>query len=1342
MLNKLRGKAKKTSDPSQEEPKKRRLTRAMSKGGGSSSGQAPPSPPSPPAPSQEPERELTWGERFVQNNRGYMAPISEKFFRDVNRDSYLKLKSLKSNQEKGFKDGLREVPTIFGELERRGWVRFNELMERGKAKANLDIVREFYANAFQGDVNRKVYVRGVLVDYSSDAINRLLRTVRVQECAYMPLSNTCSSIPIRERKEIRSFVGRPLAPWYKYYEGSAPTKIHIHHFNPIGHAWAEWVIHNLAPVANITEIQLPNALLVKMIMDHSDIDLGEILSMDIRKIGRVERPSVRLGHCNLIYALCKALGVPELVEDAEVLPVAPLALNYFRTFHYNPVPAVEREQFVEEDDPNEDHEGDDEEDVDEFLNTNANMNEGGGQEDDALMAETDGFVGEQEIPTQHHEDELARMLHELDLYRSTGATHIYYNQQGALYRDAMRYREEHPPPSDYELYPTRGEWEDYVHNDRESRDMCLKVRKDRLMGMAMRRRIQTCFATYLILGFEMLMRLIELEYQLPDSVLVVMCDSCSAMDCYIHVIERQRMDNHGFDRSMNLIQPLLMPARHAEVFHASRRIDQVKMDRVCFISRVAQMHSSSHASRKLITRDADEAIRAAHERILYIYLEVDSNTAAQRGADPSHSSCKQDSSQEFKLQIRVTNRWVVESTRLSSLTPPVHVSGAQGDREQVDSDRARYVELPRGHGSGGTRRNVEKDPAEFERRLRNSIPIESRNNDSQVWMAQEQRMLEVMWRRPVRSEQQFEMQQVVQKPIGTQFENRSEQAFGEFLKLKPPVFRGGGSPDVAHDWLLIIENILKVIPCTDDEKVLFVTYMLKGAAGYWWDGIKKKLGYNIPREWEQFRALFLGKYCSGTVKEHSEGECGQSSRSRERRCCAECGKLHSGLCMRGYPGCYKCKLVGHYTKDCPYKIIAKAFYSSECLTLIDYRQLNKVTIKNKYPLPRIDDLLDQLRGAIIFSKIDLRSGYHQTRIRTSDVSKTAFRTRYGHYEFLVMPFGLTNAPAVFMDYTNRIFQPYLDKFVVIFIDDILIYSKDPQEHAEHLRIVLNILREKQLYAKFSKCEFWLSEVKFLGHVISQGGVSVDPSKVEAVLNWERPRTVSEVRSFLGLASYYRRFILGFSEIALPLTRLTRKEVDFVWDELCENSFNLLKQKLTSAPVLVIPDPDKKCVVYCDASNKGLGCVLMQESAFALYSDHKSLRYLFDQKELNMRQRRWVEYLKDFDFKLNYHPGKANVVVDALSRKALYASEILMYQCGLYEKCRDMNLNVTYRKDGVKLKRIEVTCDLCSTTGSAQEKELDLQRKNGKPKFIPLGNFVKFVRIPFSECTQPGQIPTY
>ena len=184
---------------------------------------------------------------------------------------------------------------------------------------------------------------------------------------------------------------------------------------------------------------------------------------------------------------------------------------------------------------------------------------------------------------------------------------------------------------------------------------------------------------------------------------------------------------------------------------------------------------------------------------------------------------------------------------------------------------------------------------------------------------------------------------------------------------------------------------------------------------------------------------------------------------------------------------------------------------------IDYRQLNKATIKNKYPLPRIDDLLDQLNGASVFSKIDLRSGYHQLRVKREDIPKTAFRTRYGHYEFLVMPFGLTNAPAVFMDYMNRIFRPYLDKFVVVFIDDILIYSKDEEEHKEHLRIVLQVLKEHKLYAKLSKCDFWLREVKFLGHVVSAVGVTVDPGKIEAVLNWERPQSVTEIRSFLRLA---------------------------------------------------------------------------------------------------------------------------------------------------------------------------------------------------------------------------------
>ncbi|KAK2427684.1 putative mitochondrial protein [Trifolium repens] len=202
---------------------------------------------------------------------------------------------------------------------------------------------------------------------------------------------------------------------------------------------------------------------------------------------------------------------------------------------------------------------------------------------------------------------------------------------------------------------------------------------------------------------------------------------------------------------------------------------------------------------------------------------------------------------------------------------------------------------------------------------------------------------------------------------------------------------------------------------------------------------------------------------------------------------------------------------------------------------IDYRRLNQVTVKNKYPFPRIDDLMDQLVGAYVFSKIDLRSGYHQIRVKAEDIPKTAFRTRYGHYEYSVIPFGVTNAPGVFMEYMNRIFHSYLDKFVVVFIDDILVYSKTEEEHAEHLRIVLRTLQEKKLYAKLSKCEFWLKEVSFLGHVISSGGIAVDPSKVDAVMKWGTPESVFEIRSFLGLAGYYRRFIEGFSKLALSLT---------------------------------------------------------------------------------------------------------------------------------------------------------------------------------------------------------------
>ncbi|GKB68251.1 putative reverse transcriptase domain-containing protein [Tanacetum coccineum] len=225
---------------------------------------------------------------------------------------------------------------------------------------------------------------------------------------------------------------------------------------------------------------------------------------------------------------------------------------------------------------------------------------------------------------------------------------------------------------------------------------------------------------------------------------------------------------------------------------------------------------------------------------------------------------------------------------------------------------------------------------------------------------------------------------------------------------------------------------------------------------------------------------------------------------------------------------------------------------------IDYRELSNLTIKNRYPLPKIDDLFDQLQGLHYFFKIDLRSGYHQLRVHDDDIPKTAFRTRYGHFEFTVMPFGLTNAPSVFMDIRNRVCKPYLDKFVIMLIDDILIHSKSKEDHEVHLKLVLELLKKERLYAKFSKCEFWLQEVHFLGHVVNHNGIHVDPSKIEVVKNWKAPTTPSEIRLFFGLAGYYRRFIANFSKIAKPLTLLTQKNKKYERGVEQEEAFQNLK----------------------------------------------------------------------------------------------------------------------------------------------------------------------------------------
>ncbi|GKC06540.1 putative reverse transcriptase domain-containing protein, partial [Tanacetum coccineum] len=290
-------------------------------------------------------------------------------------------------------------------------------------------------------------------------------------------------------------------------------------------------------------------------------------------------------------------------------------------------------------------------------------------------------------------------------------------------------------------------------------------------------------------------------------------------------------------------------------------------------------------------------------------------------------------------------------------------------------------------------------------------------------------------------------------------------------------------------------------------------------------------------------------------------------------------------------------------------------------------------MKNRYPLPRIDDLFDQLQGSSIYSKIDLRSGYHQLRLREEDIPKTAFRTRYGHFKFRVMPFGLTNAPAVFMDLMNRVCKPFLDKFVIMFIDDILIYSRNEKEHKEHLKTILELLKKEELYAKFSKCEFWINTVKFLGHVIDSSGIHVDPAKIEAVKNWASP--TNTVERFVVLSKdfvvYCDASIIGLG--AALMQRM--KVIAYASKQLKIHKKNYTTHDLELGAV-VFALKIWRHYLY------GTKCIV--------FTDHKSLQHILDQKDLNMRQHRWIELLSDYDCEIRYHLGKANVVADALSRK--------------------------------------------------------------------------------------------
>jgi hypothetical protein len=351
---------------------------------------------------------------------------------------------------------------------------------------------------------------------------------------------------------------------------------------------------------------------------------------------------------------------------------------------------------------------------------------------------------------------------------------------------------------------------------------------------------------------------------------------------------------------------------------------------------------------------------------------------------------------------------------------------------------------------------------------------------------------------------------------------------------------------------------------------------------------------------------------------------------------------------------------------------------------IDYRELNTKTVKDKFPIPVVDELLDELRGAQFFTKLDLRSGYHQVHMHPEDIDKTTFCTHHGHYEFLVMP------PSTFQALMNDVLKPFIRKFVLVFFDDILIYSSSWAEHLQHMRQVFQLLREQKLALNSTKCSFGETQVGYLGHIISDKGVAMDPAKIEAVESWPPPHSIWALRGFLGLTGYYRKFIAGYGTVGAPLIALLKREA-FRWTEEADEAFNLLKQALMSAPLLQMLDFDHNFIIDCDASGSGFGAMLHQgDGAIAFFSravapqhqklsayereliglvktvrhwrpyiwgrqflvrtDHYSLKYLLDQRLTTIPQHTWVSKLFGYDFMVEYKPGKLNGAVDALSRR--------------------------------------------------------------------------------------------
>lgn len=391
---------------------------------------------------------------------------------------------------------------------------------------------------------------------------------------------------------------------------------------------------------------------------------------------------------------------------------------------------------------------------------------------------------------------------------------------------------------------------------------------------------------------------------------------------------------------------------------------------------------------------------------------------------------------------------------------------------------------------------------------------------------------------------------------------------------------------------------------------------------------------------------------------------------------------------------------------------------------VDYRALNRITVKHRYPIPRIEDLLDQLSEAKIFSKLDLQSGYYQVQIDPDDTQKTAFKTRYGLFEFKVMPFGLTNAPATFQKLMNEIFHHELDRSVVVYLDDILVFSNSEEEHLDHLQNVFKKLSDNNLFVKESKCQFYLKRVEFLGYVVGGGKIEVDKAKIACIERLASPTNLTSVRAFLGMTGFYRRFIEGYAEIVYPLTELLKDNSVFSWGNQEETAVQYLKQKLSEAPILSLPNQHRLFTLSCDASGRAIAGVLAQPTNdaanviafesrklskeevkypvyelellaiihclkiwkcylmgvdFIIYTDHASLKYIQTQKVLSPRVTRWLDLLSQFSFKIEYRPGKENVVADALSRLEINSVEQSDWPSAIPEFLSSGKINPKYHE---------------------------------------------------------------